>query len=316
RLEVRCGLSLWRVSRVLDGTGVKVMPRKKPIVFISHIHEDGALASTLKTWIDKIFLGSAEVFVASDGSSIRGGDRWMEKIGVSLRAAKLVLLVITRQALERRWVYFEAGGAFFLGAKVIPLCVSNVTVADLPAPLTFLQSYHMSEHKHIKRLAADIADYLGLKCPEINARELSDRLDSAIPSSLDGSSHSGAKPSVNFGSVIDSLADMIRSAHQPLLQEYDQLLTNNRSLPSKVLLRRVDSWLKGKAEEVEAEIQRYSNAKPGDFSSPFLRQAHRKQYRNLRNARDTLKSFLESGSEELTSEIEESIRRELGSTGG
>lgn len=56
------------------------MSRNKPIIFISHIHEDSAIAKILKNWITNIFLGAVEVFVDSDGASIRGGENGWKKL--------------------------------------------------------------------------------------------------------------------------------------------------------------------------------------------------------------------------------------------
>lgn len=137
----------------------------KPTVFVSHIHEDAETATRLKEWIEERLLGAVEVFVSSDGSSIRGGDRWMETIETALRASKLVVVLCTPSSTQRRWVFFEAGGAFFLGARVIPVCSNGLVREQLEAPLSFLQAFHLADASHLKQLLGEIASHAGLRAP-------------------------------------------------------------------------------------------------------------------------------------------------------
>src|SRR5947209_226428 len=98
------------------------MPRLKPVIFISHIHEDAGLANALQAFIAEAFLGFFEIFVSSDGASIRSGDNWSDAIEAALEKSELVLVLLSHEAAERRWIYFESGGAYFSRKRVIPIC--------------------------------------------------------------------------------------------------------------------------------------------------------------------------------------------------
>lgn len=58
----------------------------RPIVFISHISEESAIAVTIKKLIDESFLGMLDVFVSSDnGESLPMGSRWLQRINDALK---------------------------------------------------------------------------------------------------------------------------------------------------------------------------------------------------------------------------------------
>ena len=107
------------------------MKRQKPIIFISHIHEDADIAYQLKKFLDESFIGIFDIFVSSDGASIRSGDKWSSVIERSLNNAELVLALISSESKDRRWIYFECGGAYFSNKHVIPVCCRNLSMSEL-----------------------------------------------------------------------------------------------------------------------------------------------------------------------------------------
>lgn len=144
----------------------------KPIVFVSHVHEDAAIAKSLSNCIKNAFLEAVDVFVSSDGSSIRGGDKWMEKIENSLRDSRIVLVIISRHSVGRKWVYFETGGTFFLGARVIPLLDGSVSVNELGPPLSQLQVCLLRDPIHLHHVFAMIAEAASMGTPRIDYAEV------------------------------------------------------------------------------------------------------------------------------------------------
>lgn len=150
-----------------------MMPTQKPVIFISHVHEDNAIALKLASHIDNAFLGALEVFVSSDGSSIRGGDRWLQKIEDGLRSSQIVLVIISRHSTARKWVYFECGGAFFLGARVIPLLDGSVSVNELGPPLNYLQVCLLTDPIHIAHVFSLLAEAASMKVPKVDFEQIS-----------------------------------------------------------------------------------------------------------------------------------------------
>lgn len=89
----------------------------------------------------------------------------MRIVEEALRGSKLVVVLCTPASVERRWVFFEAGGAFFLGARVIPVCVGGMHRDHLQAPLSFLQAVNLAEADHLRMLLSEIASLAGLQTP-------------------------------------------------------------------------------------------------------------------------------------------------------
>jgi uncharacterized protein YegL len=148
------------------------MPRSKPILFISHIHEDAQIAKCVKKFLDESFLGIFDIFVSSDGASIRAGENWSSSTEHALLRAELVVALITDNAKDRRWIYFECGGAYFARKRVIPVCCRGFKIADLAAPLSWLQAIDGSHSESVERLIYDIAVSCKLRPPRTNLSEL------------------------------------------------------------------------------------------------------------------------------------------------
>lgn len=82
----------------------------RPIVFISHISEESAIAVTIKKLIDESFLGMLDVFVSSDnGESLPMGSRWLQRINDALKKCSVELILCSPQSIKRPWINFEAG---------------------------------------------------------------------------------------------------------------------------------------------------------------------------------------------------------------
>ena len=74
------------------------MERKR--IFISHISKETALAGALKERIVTDFLGLPDVFVSSDRTTIEAGKKWLDEIEIALKAANLVMVMASREAVD------------------------------------------------------------------------------------------------------------------------------------------------------------------------------------------------------------------------
>ena len=98
---------------------------EKPRLFLSHIHEEAALAGVLKKWTQKSFLGQCDVFVSSDRDSIPAGSKWFDKIGEALADSRVFVVLCSPESLRRPWINFETGYGFAKGVEVVPVCHSG-----------------------------------------------------------------------------------------------------------------------------------------------------------------------------------------------
>ena len=149
--------------------------KDKPIVFVSHVEEDAAVASKIKNWLEDSLLEGIEVFVSSD-KGINPGDKWEERIIEKLRNCRIALILCTQVSVRQPWINFEAGGAWVKGARVIPLCYHGQRKETLPRPLSSLEALDLSEPHDIRKLLKIIAKEAGLRAPKIDPNELIERL--------------------------------------------------------------------------------------------------------------------------------------------
>ena len=116
----------------------------KPVIFISHVHEEAALAIALRQELSRMYLGAVDFFVSSDRESLRGGDDWLSKIKGALSNASIIIPVVSPRSIDRTWINFEAG-AGWLHKRVVPLCHSGMRPAQLPQPLQSLFGFDLHD---------------------------------------------------------------------------------------------------------------------------------------------------------------------------
>ncbi|HDR9126234.1 TPA: toll/interleukin-1 receptor domain-containing protein [Burkholderia vietnamiensis] len=141
---------------LFDTCGGGMSSFKKPLIFISHIHEEGELAKLFKDAIEVEFGGFVEVFVSSDhqgiaqGTGIAAGTHFVEAVEAGLVNCVAALYLISPKSIGRPWVNFELGAVWCRGAvqksnggtriMALPICHSEASRSSLPAPLNALNA--------------------------------------------------------------------------------------------------------------------------------------------------------------------------------
>src|SRR5262249_32409834 len=138
---------------------------QKPIVFISHIHEEETCANALEQVLKRALLGALDVFNSSNRRSIATGDPWRDRIVESLKRAASVLVVASPNSVSSPWVNFEAGGAWISGTRVVPCCIKGMKPSSLPAPLSHLQALNLDSPEDLQQLITHLAASAGLDAP-------------------------------------------------------------------------------------------------------------------------------------------------------
>jgi hypothetical protein len=144
----------------------------KPQVFVSHISEEGALASVFKQHLVEDFLGLLEVFVSSDIQSIAAGQNWLTSLESGLRRSSLLLVLCSHASLRRPWVNFEVGAAWMKQIPIVPICHSGLDPSALPVPLALLQGLQASSRDGLTRLRHAVAKTIGCRAPNGNPDQL------------------------------------------------------------------------------------------------------------------------------------------------
>jgi hypothetical protein len=149
----------------------------KPLIFISHIHQEQEIAILLEKELARIFLEGVEFFVSSDRRSLRGGDDWLREIKRALTEAAIVLALVSPRSVDKTWINFESGAAW-LHKRIIPLCHSGLKPSQLPQPMQSLVGFDLHEPIDLKDLFQLIGDAAGLRSPandwQVLARSISE----------------------------------------------------------------------------------------------------------------------------------------------
>lgn len=112
----------------------------RTVVFVSHAHEDAPFAAAIQDWLEKninVGFDFIKVFASSNKASVQVGDVWFDKLRENLKRSSICICLVTPHSIERRWLYFESGAAFFKDVPVVPICLGGVGVRDLQPPLYF-----------------------------------------------------------------------------------------------------------------------------------------------------------------------------------
>jgi hypothetical protein len=127
-------------------------------IFISHVHEEGAVSMALTEYLRACQLAS---FLSSDSWQIMAGERWFDRIVKELDDAATVILMLTPKSVNRPWISFEAGWAWAKATPTIPVCFGGLDKGSLPRPYSDIQAVNLRTD-HFK-LAKDCMEYMAVR---------------------------------------------------------------------------------------------------------------------------------------------------------
>jgi catechol 2,3-dioxygenase-like lactoylglutathione lyase family enzyme len=142
----------------------------KPLIFISHIAEEAALAEIFRRYIEQSFLKLIDIFVFS--SSTHLGDDWLKGINQNLRTANIVLVICSEESLARPWINFEVGAAWVTGIPLVPVCHTGLPYDKLPIPFSLFKAIAANNEKHLDELFALLASGLGSSKPVVSLKQM------------------------------------------------------------------------------------------------------------------------------------------------
>jgi hypothetical protein len=111
----------------------------------------------LKHFLHKAFGDDLPVFVSSDYDSIAGGDVWFQTIIIGLKCSAVVIVLLSPDSNDRRWINFEAGVGVGANATVIPVVVHSLERGEVGHPLTNLQIRSLGSIAETDALFGDVA---------------------------------------------------------------------------------------------------------------------------------------------------------------
>ena len=89
-------------------------------IFISHIHENEAVANKLKDYFKGLFGEKIEVFIAGDPKNIHAGQDFFTTIIEGIKQCDCMIILCSPDSVKRYYIYFEAGGAAIREKEIDP----------------------------------------------------------------------------------------------------------------------------------------------------------------------------------------------------
>lgn len=146
-------------------------------LFISHIHEEAAIALILKDWIESSFIGQCEVFVSSDDSDIPAGSKWLSQVDNAIDESSILVVLCSVHSLSRPWINFETGCGWIKRVPIVPICHSGLKKSELPPPISTFQALELEDPKFIDNLLLSLAKHFGFsKIPRIDKKAMEEDL--------------------------------------------------------------------------------------------------------------------------------------------
>lgn len=105
------------------------------------------------------------MFLSADRRQVFGGDIWLDKIRAALEGCEALVLMLSKRALRRSWVNFEAGGIWLTRRPVIPVCFGNVSKHRLDPPYSSMQALDLPDPRDTGYLIESIHHHLRLPSP-------------------------------------------------------------------------------------------------------------------------------------------------------
>lgn len=187
-------------------------------VFISHITEEAPIALALKDFIESRLLRKVLAFASTDVHDLTPGDPWLQKISKALSDSQVFLVICSPASLTRPWINFEAGGAWFKGIPVIPICHSGQRKDQLPYPFSALQAIQIEDPGFGKALLQALCAHFQIpRTPEVDSARLRKKIEKAIAmiSSPDASPQIIHDPRERTKLIIDDLRALLKSPSAP-----------------------------------------------------------------------------------------------------
>jgi hypothetical protein len=137
----------------------------KPSIFVSHATSDREFSTALKQELEKVFANGVAVFSTSSPGTISVGSDWLAEVEEKLGATQAVIALITPVSVERPWPWFELGATWLRSrqhsVRIYPVCVPEVSLSDLPAPLDRLQALSLGNAADVKLLFHQLIEQFG-----------------------------------------------------------------------------------------------------------------------------------------------------------
>ena len=122
-------------------------------LFISYHSTDEPDAEDVAAHLEKVFhQEELELFMVARPELVQPGDVWSDEIIDSLTDADALLVLVTLDTPNVRWINFELGFAWGRGARILLFCDRGIVPESLPLPYGLLQAVDINGMTHSAKL--------------------------------------------------------------------------------------------------------------------------------------------------------------------
>jgi hypothetical protein len=133
-------------------------------VFVSHVHEEAALATLLRKLVIVGFKAhGVTAFLSSDRESLPAGGKWLDVVRTNLAGSEVLIALIGPESLKRPWPNIELGAAWIKDITVIPFCHSGIHASDLPRPFSDFHAVDIDANDPARDLLGNVAHALKIE---------------------------------------------------------------------------------------------------------------------------------------------------------
>lgn len=111
-------------------------------IFISYTHADKTHLDKLVAWLTENGFAQHELWY---DQNIAGGNNWRDEITSALNEAYCLVVLVTESSVKSQYCTYEWAYAMGQGIPLVPLVFGELSIADVPTPLTSKQFVNCAE---------------------------------------------------------------------------------------------------------------------------------------------------------------------------
>lgn len=128
-------------------------------LFLSHSAVDIDLAEYLELTV-RVSIPSIDVFRTTRVGQIQAGREWFNIIAQELRQADIFLILLTEASVNRPWICFETGAAWFSTRCLVPVLAGDLKPEMVPEPLRSLQVLSLESTEQASQIFRELGGKL------------------------------------------------------------------------------------------------------------------------------------------------------------
>jgi hypothetical protein len=128
-------------------------------LFLSHSAVDIDLAEYLELEARRS-IPSIDVFRTTRVGQIQAGSEWFNIIAEQLRQADCFLILLTEASINRPWICFETGAAWFSKRPIVPVLSGEFKAEMVPEPLRSLQLLSLGSSEQASQVFRELGGEL------------------------------------------------------------------------------------------------------------------------------------------------------------